>query len=223
MPYQVSLIDNNLLKLISRAENYQKYIKYHETLTEIGLVDRSTRLILTPAGMLEFLGINLPSVDIETSDLEAVANRLVSEEIMDFSQLNNLRVKLMDRYEKALVKSNCFSKQFLSRTIGITTNYISPELRPFLIDLIKGNLFPSDGRRLLYNRVALDRSLNYKWNNKSVENYIQASILSDLVHSYEMKIGYSSLRGLSRLWMDFSAMVDQRRRKGEGGSRWATY
>lgn len=214
MSYKVSIIDNNLLRAITRIGDYNKYVKYFDEANKRQLVSAETRLTISPAGTLEFLGMKLPKVDIETSDLEASASHLLKRLPIDYSQVHILRARLMDRYEKSLIATNCYSKQVFSKSIGNLKQYIDPQLRTFIFDLLKKNLFNLDGRMLLYNRVALDRSLQYRWQNK-FEDYIQASLLSDLVHSYESKIGFGSLRGLSRLWMVFSAMVDQRVKKGE--------
>ena len=59
-----SIIDNNLLRKLTRKRHYQNYVLYWAEVTRLNLINEKTQLFITVSGSLEFLGQTLPPISV---------------------------------------------------------------------------------------------------------------------------------------------------------------
>ena len=137
MAFTISVIDNNLLRRISRKDNYHLYTKFYETMSEANYFNRNTELIITPAGIIEYLGLKIPKLEVSTHSIYQSSLNLNSESVFNFSKFNELRGKLTSLYEVELRQINEYSKSRFSKLMGKQKPYTEPLLTEWLTWLAK--------------------------------------------------------------------------------------
>ena len=213
MNFEVSIVDNNLLRRISKIGNYALYSKYYQKIRDDGYLTQSTKLIVTPYGILEFLGLSIPPLSISADSIYEEAKRLSHVSPFDFTKFSKLRGRVIKLYENELRSLNLYSKSRFSKLIGEQKKYTEPILADWLFNFIKENVFNNDNRSVIYNRVALDKSYTYVWPIE-ISSEVHTVYMADLGDSIELKVSIGSMRGISRLWKGYTLTVENHLREG---------
>lgn len=208
LAFKVSIVDNNLLRLVTDNGNAHLYENYFYALEGRQYLNvDETRIILTPGGALEFLAIPLPVLSLANEvSMQAEAKALLAAEPFDAGAFNRFRARLMNSYEKELRRSHPFSASKISRAIGTRRSYIDPLTEEFIIPLLKGAVGDQDGRNHLYSRTAIDRTYLFPWPQGFKKTIMQA-YLADAYAAFHAEIGFGSMRGFEFIWKDFSRHI----------------
>lgn len=203
--FRQSIIDNNLLRKLTRNGGYDKYTKYWNEITGRKLIDSDTQLFITIGGTLEFLGKSLPIFEPRNSDyFRDRAKKILAKDRSDinYDEIQQLRGELLIEIENILRETHAYSKSKISTWIAAQRPHTEEHLKDMVFNIIEGNLRFNRGRDILRNRIALDRSLLFKWPSE-FEDWLYPAYLMDLHQAYEMGLGYGSMRGLEFVWKNF--------------------
>lgn len=203
--FRQSIIDNNLLRKLTKNGGYDKYTKYWNEITERNLIDSNTQLFITIGGSLEFLSQSLPLVEPRNPDyFHDRANKILAKarSEINYDEIQQLRADLLTEIENILKETHAYSKSKISTWIGEQRKYTDVQLQDMVFNIIKSNLWQNKGRNVIRNRIALDRTLLFRWPS-DFEEWLYPAYMMDLHHAYEMGIGYGSMRGLEFVWKNF--------------------
>lgn len=213
-PFEVSIIDNNLLRAITKKGKAHLYEKYYYAMNGNNLIDGATDLVVTPAGTLEFLGQTMPALSLEQEgQIRQEAIALSKAKPFNYDKLQLLRKKLLDLYDDYLKNNHFYSKSKFTTWTSQQRAHTDEALKDWIFKFIDGNTQRHPERMIICNRVALDRAYGFSW-PVEIHDFIFPAYLADLHHAYDYKIGYGSMRGLRRIWTDFVETLDRKLRSG---------
>ena len=205
--YDNTIIDNNLLRKITQIDNYHLYEKYVIQLSKLKLIDFSvTRNYFTSAGVLEFLGQKLPVIKTNRSEYYHEKAKEILSANKGVSETNTLRAELLTELEATLKSQNLYSEALVNEWIQKRKDNTEKKTHGFVFDSIDAGFKDNVARGNFYNRVALDRTFLFDW-EEPFQSLICASYLADLHHAYELELSFGSARGLSEVWKNFSGQI----------------
>jgi hypothetical protein len=202
-----AIIDNSLLRKLTQPGNFGLYEKYVKSLQMHGYLNEETRLHLSPAGVLEFLGQKMPILGpADPTEYEKRALEILQQSPISPDAVMLLRTSLLQEFEAILRSQNAYSKSKMAEWIKKRKALTEPKLRGMIFDIIAENFTTNRGRTLLYRRVALDRTFLFSW-PPDFERILFSTFLADLNYAYETGRSYGSTRGLALIWLDFEKKI----------------
>ncbi|MGZ6452057.1 MAG: hypothetical protein ACXWR0_11315 [Bdellovibrio sp.] len=208
MIFDKTIIDNNLLRRITQIGKYDLYEKYVVQLVRRKLIEiPSAKLFFTPAGVLEYLGQKIPIIETAKSEYyHSKAAEIIANPKVDASAISRLRADLLEDFEATMRRQNLYSKGNLVRWINLRKANTEPKIHELVFDIIERNFLNGKARSIIYNRVALDRTFLFPW-EQSFSSYVNSAYLAELHQAFDLGLTLGSTRALSNVWKEFSGEI----------------
>lgn len=202
--YKYILVDNSLIRAITKKNNGDLYNNFINSLSTAGAFNNDSKLYFTPSGIIEFLGYGKFQKNIATNELKTKIEPELKKSIesKNFNEILKLHDKLVSEILSQIYKSKEFDKKTLFKKLENQKKYTNNELYQLVISNIRKLIKSKVGRKNLRYKLALDRSETYDWSS-DIKDYIHSLYLARLVHSVEKKYSVSSVRGISKLGESF--------------------
>jgi hypothetical protein len=208
-----NIIDNNLLRLITRRGNFHLFEKFQDFMN----TDRvSSQYVknwqISPSLIPEFLGITLPSVQIDDEFVRQELNSICNESPVEIDKIVNLIDWMIVSFEKKLSGMELLTESYFKSRYEQQLDYIDANLRETL-DAVFAEVLTPKGVSLVINRTAIELTVGYPW-PKEHQSQIFATFGRNMYFTYRDKINFN----IVRMMKIFShALVDIVNKEMKGG------
>jgi hypothetical protein len=192
-----SIVDNGLLRQITKIGQYHLYSRFYDQLSSIGAIDTQTWQNFTPGGIIEFLGINIPKVELPDATkrfLEDAAAEIAASSPPRVEDINKIRARLILAIETCLREKRYFSKSELSARVALQKTFTEDLLIRWSFASLDRLAHYKPARDNLYRGLAIDRSYNFSWPGTAVELF--RFITLDEILQFAHEPGHGSYRPL---------------------------
>lgn len=199
----LALLDNNVIRKLvgENAEYFQEC--FQRTCAELSLPGmQGQEVVVTPASLLEFIGVRVPKVesykcDAEIAVIEAAAQ---ANSVESASLADEFRIRLLQYYTAQLADK--LSQEYLLNKARQQRIYIHESQRRWFDSMFISRIENSDELFFFYERLAIDKVYEHQFSGKAGK-LIELLAILDIVKSVELERSITQVRALKKIWNSF--------------------
>jgi hypothetical protein len=210
------VFDNNLLRSITRIGNKdvaQKVFAFFDG--EAYLNRRPNSWLISPANIIEFLGIKVDKIAFNFKNMEAEVRECISRPKFRYVEVSRIIDRHTELYEETLKATHIFSKKSLNSKLALQMGYTDESIKDNIqvaFDRATRKIY----RDMMYNTVATERIQSYRW-PVNLRPHLISAYTGEALYFNREKLNYNFVRFNSNFAFDFFDYFTMESNRGTKG------